>query len=55
MSVENAVHVVPVGDLCEHTYDDCICGPRSELKSRADGSDGWVIIHNSLDGREAGE
>jgi len=47
-------HVVPVGDLIEHELtDDCPCGPRSEAVKRDDGSYGWVVVHHSLDGREA--
>ncbi|MEV2239508.1 hypothetical protein [Micromonospora sp. NPDC049891] len=47
------LHVTPVGDLIDHTTDDtCLCGPRPERVTRADGSDGWLHIHHSLDGRE---
>ena len=47
----NNVHVVPVEDEVEHTKDeDCICGPRVEFERRDDGSGGWVIIHQALDG-----
>lgn len=46
-------HVVPTDDLIEHELnDDCPCGPESTLVSRDDGSTGWVVAHNSLDGRE---
>lgn len=48
-----ALHVLPVNDLIDHEdSDECICGPASTLIQRADGSDGWVVTHNSLDGRE---
>lgn len=51
-----ASHVVPRGDLIEHqTDDDCPCGPRQEPVVREDGSMGWVVVHHSLDGREARE
>lgn len=41
-----AEHVVPVGDVHEHPAStDCLCGPRVEM----------VVVHHSLDGREAGE
>lgn len=43
------LHVVPVNDLREHSTDSdkaCWCKPREE--------DG-VIVHNSMDGREAFE
>jgi hypothetical protein len=43
----SAVHVIPRDDLIDHTAaDDCPCGPRSE---------GWLLVHASLDGREAHE
>jgi hypothetical protein len=49
-------HVTPVGDLIEHDTDgDCICGPTAEPVERDDGSFGWVMVHHSLDGREASE
>lgn len=44
------------GDLVEHELaDDCVCGPTAEPVKRDDGSIGWVVIHHSLDGREASE
>ncbi len=51
------VHVYPTGDLVEHDTDggDCICGPTTEPVMRNDGSNGWVVVHHSLDGREAHE
>lgn len=51
------VHVYPTGDLVEHDTDggDCICGPTTEPVMRNDGSNGWVVVHRSLDGREAHE
>lgn len=55
----STLHVVPVNDLVEHdtTTDqpDCICGPQTQLTPRADGSDGWILIHAALDNRETGE
>lgn len=50
-------HVLPVNDLIAHedVGDECPCGPRLEAVKRDDGSVGWVVIHHSLDGREAGE
>ncbi|MEU0236795.1 hypothetical protein ABZ234_03825 [Nocardiopsis sp. NPDC006198] len=55
----DTVHVVPNNDLIEHdwqTYEaTCVCGPTTRLIKREDGSIGWVITHNSLDGREAHE
>lgn len=51
------VHVYPENDLIEHDTDggDCICGPATEAVFRDDGSNGWVVVHNSLDGREIGQ
>lgn len=50
------VHVMPVNDLIEHTdSDDCVCGPTSDPVKRLDGSVGWVVVHHSLDNREANE
>lgn len=44
------VHVTPVDDLREHDASlDCWCKPV------ADGEEPSVIVHNSLDGREAFE
>lgn len=51
-------HVIPQNDLIEHdtsTIDGCICGPTCELVDRSDGSFGWLVVHNSLDGREQHE
>lgn len=50
----STVHVVPVADLIEHdtTGERCPCGPRTEAVFRDDGSNGWLVSHNSLDGRE---
>lgn len=51
------VHTYPVNDLIEHVTDggECPCGPTTEPVMRQDGSNGWVVIHHSLDGREANE
>lgn len=51
----DTLHVQPVADLIEHQDDDCPCGPRVEPVFRADGSNGWLITHHSLDGRELSE
>ena len=50
-------HVLPVGDLIDHPTDgsDCPCGPRTEAVMRDDGSNGWLVVHHSLDGRETAE
>lgn len=53
---DNDVHVIPVGDLIGHDLTgDCVCRPRFDLVKCALGQDGWVVVHQSLDGREAGE
>jgi hypothetical protein len=52
---EHVAVITPVGDLIGHQSSDpesCVCGPRSELAPRADGSMGLTIVHYSLDGRE---
>lgn len=51
------VHVLPIGDLIEHqdTGQDCPCGPTVEAVFADDGSNGWLIMHHSLDGRERAE
>lgn len=50
------VHVRPLGDLVAHPMSvDCVCGPTTEPVQRQDGSYGWVVVHHSLDGREASE
>lgn len=50
-------HVFPLGDLIEHQTDsdECPCGPDPEPVERDDGSMGWLLVHHSLDGREANE
>jgi len=50
------LHVHPVADLIEHEItDSCPCGPQARPVKRDDGSVGWLLVHSSLDGREAGE
>jgi len=51
----STVHVLPVNDLVEHVSDggDCPCGPDAEAVFRDGGSNGWLVVHHSLDGREA--
>lgn len=44
-------HVVPVDDLVDHDLnDDCVCGPTITFEEGAP-----VVVHHSLDGREATE
>lgn len=54
-----SVHVLPVGDAITHTdTPDCVCGPDVEYADPEDGvtyPDGPLVIHHSLDGREARE
>ena len=53
----DTVHVFPVNDLVEHDTSGahCVRGPDLEAVFRDDGSNGWLAIHHSLDGREAHE
>ncbi len=52
----STVHVVPRNDLIKHdSSDGCVCGPNTQTVFRDDGSCGWVVVHNSLDGREKTE
>lgn len=48
------IHVLPINDLIEHDDDgdQCPCGPTVEAVFRDDGSNGWMVVHHSLDGRE---
>ena len=54
--MSQTLHVVPLNDLVEHdcATDEatCVCGPRIERETYPAVPDGWLIIHNSLDGRE---
>ena len=53
----STVHVYPVRDLADHDTDgsECICGVITEAVMRDDGSNGWLVTHHSLDGREKHE
>lgn len=55
--MSDTVHVEPINDLIDHDTNggDCICGPATEAAFRDDGSNGWVVVHHSLDGREHGD
>lgn len=55
--MSHKVHVIPINDLIEHDEvdDECICGPDVEPVFGEDGSNGWLISHHSLDGRELQE
>lgn len=51
------MHVEPIADLIEHDTSGtpCVCGPRERPVKSDDGSVNWVVVHNSLDGRELSE
>jgi hypothetical protein len=53
------LHVYPEHDLVEHDTStdepDCACGPETRPVEQEDGSIGWLLVHHSLDGREAHE
>ena len=56
MTETDELHVVPLNDLVEHdTEGDCVCVPDARPVNREDGSAGWLMVHHSLDGREASE
>jgi hypothetical protein len=58
-------HVVPKDDLFEHRIDlwnQCPCGPTLEAVKTTNRNGAWshpgvmwLVVHNSLDGREAHE
>ena len=49
-------HVHPIDDLIDHELtDDCPCGPTMQPVEHDDGSVACVLVHHSLDGREADE
>lgn len=52
-SSDNEWHIVPNRDSFHHEAHDCTCGTTTEAVMRPDGSNGWLITHYSLDGREA--
>lgn len=54
----NVAHTAPIDDGIEHDVSDnceCICGPNLEHLQRDDGSNAWLYVHHSLDGREQNE
>lgn len=54
----SSYHVEPIGDLIEHDATgqaDCVCGPQTRPEKGDDGSVNWIVVHNSLDGRELHE
>jgi hypothetical protein len=55
----HGVHIVPNGDIVEHASNtDCVCGPHVEFVDPDTGltyPSGPLIVHHSLDGREANE
>jgi hypothetical protein len=47
-------HIYPVGDSEEHntkSQGDCWCNPKLERQENGN----WLVVHNSLDGREKKE
>ena len=48
------MHIRPLNDLVEHEWDYCVCVPTPQLVE-TDHGDEWLVIHHSLDGREAHE
>lgn len=53
---DQVVHIVPIGDFLEHEHtDECACGPTSEVVIEEGRTDGWIVTHHSLDGRESRE
>lgn len=54
--MSNELHVIPrLDDLVHTETPKCVCGPGVKHVECADGSDGWLYIHHSLDGREKTE
>lgn len=54
MNKTQFTHVYPVGDAEKHNTESqgsCWCNPT--LEQQGDGD--WIIVHNSLDGREKKE
>ena len=50
------IHVVPVNDLVGHEEAlGCACGPDVETITHPEQGAGLLVIHHSLDGREAVE
>ena len=52
-----SIHVLPIDDVVVHDEvgTDCICGPDVEWADPETGetySDGPIVVHHSLDGRE---
>lgn len=52
---DDEVHIVPNRDLMQHEALDCPCGTTTEAKFHKDGSNGWIVTHFALDGRDATE
>lgn len=52
----STVHSVPLDDEIVHEFTGaCPCGPTPRATPCADGSEGRIVTHHSLDGRELGE
>lgn len=46
-------HVTPIADLVAHDAvgTNCVCGPFIRLVPNPNGPNGWVVVHQALDGR----
>ncbi len=53
----SVVHVIPVRDLVAHEDDgvDCVCIPEVQYMIGCCGDSGKLVLHHSLDNREAHE
>lgn len=50
--IGNEVHVIPDNDKHIHRMtDECGCSPQNIPVAQTDGTLGWRVIHNALDGR----
>lgn len=48
-------HVIPVDDLIDHNETNCVCDPRIMVEVVEGQPDAYIMIHHSLDNREAYE
>lgn len=56
LASENVIHVLPVNDLHPHSEDrDCLCLPNMESVKKDGYVCGYLVVHNSYDGRETWE
>jgi hypothetical protein len=45
-----SLHIIPPGELAEHTTDGCVCRPATEPFELDDGSVRPAIVHHTLAG-----